>query len=140
MTPQLFLPFIDAHGESPRLLDAVVRRSLNAARAFTEAGRPWRVSVNLGVSDLQTGIAPDVVAAALRESGVPARQLVLEAPEAALIEGDAIVRMALKRLRDMIARMGGIAERQVADSAVALIRRDTEKWGRVIRASGARID
>ena len=32
----------------------------------------------------------------------------------------------LKRLRDMIARMGGLAERQVADSAQALIRRDNE--------------
>ncbi len=135
MTPQLFLPFIDAHGESPRLLDAVVRRSLNAARAFTEAGRPWRVSVNLGVSDLQTGIAPDVVAAALRESGVPARQLVLEAPEAALIEGDAIVRMALKRLRDMGCRIA-------LDSGAALPLDAAESWPELfseIKIGGAAI-
>ena len=38
----------------------------------------------------------------------------------------------LKRLRDMIARMGGLAERQVADSATALIRRDTELAAEVV--------
>lgn len=135
MTPQLFLPFIDAHGESPRLLNAVVRRALQAARAFTEAGRPWRVSVNLGVSDLQTGIAPDVVGAALRESGVPARQLVLEAPEAALTEGDAIVRMALKRLRDMGCRIA-------LDSGAALPLEAAENWPELfseIKIGGAAI-
>jgi len=39
----------------------------------------------------------------------------------------------LRRLRDMIARMGGIAERQVADSAAALVRRDTELAGEVVQ-------
>lgn len=38
----------------------------------------------------------------------------------------------LKRLREMIARMGGLAERQVADAADALIRRDTKLAGEVI--------
>lgn len=38
----------------------------------------------------------------------------------------------LKRLRDMVARMGGLAERQVADSAQALIRRDNELATEVI--------
>jgi len=135
MTPQLFLPFIDAHGESPRLLSAVVRRALQAARGFTEAGRPWRVSVNLGVSDLQTGIAPDVIAAALRDGGVPARQLVLEAPEAALAEGDVIVRMALKRLRDMGCRIA-------LDSGAALPLDAAESWPELfseIKIGGAAI-
>ena len=39
----------------------------------------------------------------------------------------------LKRLREMIARMGGLAERQVADSADALIRRDTELASEVVQ-------
>lgn len=135
MTPQLFLPFVEAHGESPRLLAAVLRRAVEAARAFTEAGRPWRVSVNLGVSDLQTGIAPDIVAAALQGSGVPARQLVLEAPEAALAEGDAIVRMALKRLRDLGCRLA-------LDSGAALPLEAGESWPELfseIKIGGAAI-
>jgi phosphate transport system protein len=45
----------------------------------------------------------------------------------------------LKRLRDMIARMGGLAERQVADSATALIRRDTELAAEVV-ARDAQLD
>jgi phosphate transport system protein len=42
----------------------------------------------------------------------------------------------LKRLRDMVARMGGLAERQVADAATALIRRDTELASAVVGRDG----
>jgi phosphate transport system protein len=42
----------------------------------------------------------------------------------------------LKKLREMVARMGGLAERQVADAAYALIRRDTELAGEVIGRDG----
>jgi phosphate transport system protein len=38
----------------------------------------------------------------------------------------------LKRLRDMTARMGGLAERQVADATRALVRRDTELASEVV--------
>lgn len=38
----------------------------------------------------------------------------------------------LKRLREMIARMGGLAERQVADSALALVRRDSDLAAEVV--------
>ncbi len=39
----------------------------------------------------------------------------------------------LKRLREMIARMGGLAERQVADAADALVRRDTDLASQVVQ-------
>lgn len=39
----------------------------------------------------------------------------------------------LRRLREMIARMGGLAERQVADSAAALIRRDADLAAEVVQ-------
>lgn len=39
----------------------------------------------------------------------------------------------LKQLRAMIARMGGLAERQVADSCTALIRRDTDLAAAVVQ-------
>jgi phosphate transport system protein len=39
----------------------------------------------------------------------------------------------LRRLREMIARMGGIAERQVADSALCLVRRDAELAAEVVK-------
>jgi phosphate transport system protein len=38
----------------------------------------------------------------------------------------------LKRLREMIARMGGLAERQVADSALALVSRDSDLAAEVV--------
>jgi EAL domain-containing protein (putative c-di-GMP-specific phosphodiesterase class I) len=101
LTPQLFLPFIDSHGETPRLFDAVVRQSLAAAAELHAVGRNWRVSVNLGAADLETGVAPDIVAAALRESQTPAWCLVLEAPESAMAGGDPIVSTALERLRSL---------------------------------------
>lgn len=42
----------------------------------------------------------------------------------------------LKRLRDMIARMGGLCERQVDDSTTALIRRDTDMAAEVVVRDG----
>lgn len=42
----------------------------------------------------------------------------------------------LKRLREMVARMGGLAERQVADAATALIRRDTDLATAVVGRDG----
>ncbi|MDQ1079361.1 phosphate signaling complex protein PhoU [Pseudoroseomonas cervicalis] len=59
-----------------------------------------------------------------------------EAPEQ---QSEHIVRSyeeQLKRLREMVARMGGLAERQVADSATALIRRDTELASAVVGRDG----
>ena len=38
----------------------------------------------------------------------------------------------LRHLRELVARMGGLAERQVADATVALIRRDTELAAEVV--------
>lgn len=101
MTPQLFLPVIEAYGESPRLLDAVVRRGLAAAAELDRVGHAWRISINLGIADLQTGVAPDVVTGALRASGLSADCLVLEAPEAALVDAHPLVISALERLRDL---------------------------------------
>lgn len=45
----------------------------------------------------------------------------------------------LRRLRDMTARMGGLAERQVADSTRALVRRDTTLASEVVQRD-AQID
>ncbi|HWL83596.1 MAG TPA: phosphate signaling complex protein PhoU [Roseomonas sp.] len=42
----------------------------------------------------------------------------------------------LKRLRELVARMGGLAERQVADAVTALIRRDVELASEVIGRDG----
>ena len=45
----------------------------------------------------------------------------------------------LRRLRDMTARMGGLAERQVADATRALVRRDTDLASEVVQRD-AQID
>ena len=39
----------------------------------------------------------------------------------------------LRRLRELIERMGGLAERQVADAALALVRRDTDLAAEVVQ-------
>jgi phosphate transport system protein len=55
-------------------------------------------------------------------------------------KGDHIVRSydeQLRRLRDMVARMGGLAERQVNDATVALTRRDATMAAEVIGRDAA---
>ena len=55
-------------------------------------------------------------------------------------QGDHIVRSyddQLRRLRDMVARMGGLAERQVNDATVALTRRDATLAAEVIGRDAA---
>jgi len=121
MTPQLFLPAIDAHGESPRLLDTVVRLALGSASAFRMTGYDWRVSINLGAADLQTGVAPDVIAAALQGSRATAADLIVEAPESALIDGGRAVQATLERLRAMGCRVA-------LDSGAGLPAEAAEAW------------
>jgi phosphate transport system protein len=43
----------------------------------------------------------------------------------------------LRKLRDMVARMGGLAERQVNDATTALVRRDTVLAAEVVSRDGA---
>ena len=43
----------------------------------------------------------------------------------------------LRRLRETIERMGGLAERQVADAALALVRRDTDLAAEVVQRDAA---
>jgi phosphate transport system protein len=43
----------------------------------------------------------------------------------------------LRRLRDMVARMGGLAERQVHDATIALVRRDVALAGEVVARDAA---
>ena len=43
----------------------------------------------------------------------------------------------LRRLRDMVARMGGLAERQVHDATIALVRRDVTLAGEVVARDAA---
>ena len=43
----------------------------------------------------------------------------------------------LRRLREMIVRMGGLAERQVADAALALVRHDTDLAAEVVQRDAA---
>ncbi|MBL9011113.1 MAG: EAL domain-containing protein [Alphaproteobacteria bacterium] len=135
MTPQLFLPAIDAHGESPRLLDTVVRLALGSASAFRMTGYDWRVSINLGAADLQTGVAPDVIAAALQGSRATAADLIVEAPESALIDGGRAVQATLERLRAMGCRVA-------LDSGAGLPAEAAEAWPELfseIKVGGAAI-
>ena len=43
----------------------------------------------------------------------------------------------LRRLRETIARMGGLAERQVADAALAPVRRDADLAAEVVQRDAA---
>ncbi|MCI2240512.1 bifunctional diguanylate cyclase/phosphodiesterase [Kineococcus sp. TRM81007] len=104
--PLEFVPLAESSGHIVAIGTWVLRTAvLQAARWSREQGRPVTIGVNLSAVQLAGDEVVDVVAGALRDSGLPARQLTLEITESLLV-GDFIGTAArLERLRELGARI-----------------------------------
>lgn len=98
--PSVFIEVAEQSG----LIEQLGRRALNQACADAAAwgladGVAPFVSVNVSSRQLRTGDLPDVVASALRESGLRPDQLHLELTETAVLGDEALAKALLSRLR-----------------------------------------
>jgi EAL domain-containing protein (putative c-di-GMP-specific phosphodiesterase class I) len=83
----------------------VLDRALADVAAWSRAGRPLLVSVNLSVRNLMEPDLPAVVAALLEQHGVPASQLTLEITESHLMSDPARTAEVLHALSELGARL-----------------------------------
>ena len=100
--PDSFIPLAEHTGLIGPLTWQVLAVALAQARAWTDAGQPLRVSVNLSARSLLDEGLPDRVAAQLAALGLPGRLLELEVTESAIMTEPA----RAQRLLEALAALG----------------------------------
>ncbi|WP_380174476.1 putative bifunctional diguanylate cyclase/phosphodiesterase [Kineococcus sp. DHX-1] len=97
--PQEFITRAERSGAIHEIGAHVLDQSCRDAAAWTAAGRPLTVHVNVSVAQLADDRLLTVVASCLRRSGLPPEQLVLEITESMVLEAPD----ALRRVHDLAA-------------------------------------
>ncbi|WP_432572967.1 putative bifunctional diguanylate cyclase/phosphodiesterase [Kineococcus sp. SYSU DK005] len=106
VSPLEFVPLAESSGAIVGIGAWVLRTATEqAARWSREHGRPVTVGVNLSAVQLADDEVVDVVAAALRESGLPPQQLTLEITESLLVDDLTGTAARLQKLRELGARI-----------------------------------
>jgi diguanylate cyclase (GGDEF)-like protein len=100
ISPVQFIPIAEETGLIVQLGHWVLREACRQMAAFNEgASEPLYVSVNLSAKQFGDDDLPGQIEAALGESGLDARQLVLEITESAVLENRDQATGALERLK-----------------------------------------
>jgi EAL domain-containing protein (putative c-di-GMP-specific phosphodiesterase class I) len=103
VSPALFVPLAEDSGLALLLDTWALRRALQDAGELCREGHlPAQayVAVNLSALTLKEPELERTVVTATRESGIPARQVVLEITESAIMQNSSAAIEALRRLRD----------------------------------------
>jgi diguanylate cyclase (GGDEF)-like protein/PAS domain S-box-containing protein len=99
ISPSVFIPLAEKNGLMPRLGAWSLQRACrDAAAGVLKGGEDWYVSVNLSATQLTDPAVVDVVRTTLRATGLPARRLMLEVTETAVLDNTA---HALSSLHEM---------------------------------------
>ncbi|MDE1179943.1 EAL domain-containing protein [Paraburkholderia sp.] len=98
VSPAEFIPVAEERGLMPEIGEWVLRR---ACRDAADWPSPIRVSVNVSPAQLIYDDFAQIVAAALRESGLPAQRMELEITETAFLEHSDTSRKVLTALRSL---------------------------------------
>ncbi|MDX6688028.1 MAG: hypothetical protein QOF86_4156, partial [Baekduia sp.] len=99
--PMEFVPIAEETGQIVAIGAQVLHRACMQAAAWTAAGHPLRMSVNVAVGQLRDAGFPALVAETLAETGLAADQLCLELTESSLVGDVEHAGAALGRLRDL---------------------------------------
>lgn len=106
LTPSEFIPLAEDIGQIEQLGELVLRTSCTAACQLLRMGYPVNVSVNVNPRQLLNKNFPSIIAQVLHETGLPAKSLVLEITENAIVhnmERASKVLEAVKQLNILIA-------------------------------------
>ncbi len=102
VSPLEFVPLAESSGHIHAIGAWALRTATAQAAAWsTQRQRPIGVAVNLSPVQLGDDRIEDVVAEALRDSGLPAAQLTLEVTESVLVQDVEVVAARLARLRHL---------------------------------------
>lgn len=80
VAPREFLEFVDTQGRATELTKFVLRAAVEVGSAWGEAGRDWRIALNLAPDDLADGLLPATMEAALNLADLEPECVVLELP------------------------------------------------------------
>ncbi len=100
LPPIAFLPLVEEFGLMPALTQVVLELVLDQIVAWTAAGRPMTVAVNLSASSLVDDDLPEQVSNMLADRDIPPSRLQLEITEELLMADRNRARSILARLRD----------------------------------------
>lgn len=106
LTPSEFIPLAEDIGQIEQLGELVLRTSCTAACQLLQLGYPVNVSVNVNPRQLLNKNFPLMISQVLRETGLPAKALVLEITENAIVhnmERAGKILEAVKQLNILIA-------------------------------------
>jgi diguanylate cyclase (GGDEF)-like protein len=99
--PDDFVPLAERTGLIHPLTEFVLGEALRQCRGWLDSGLELPVAVNISARSLVDPKFPDLVAALLRKSGVPAPMLKLEITENSMMADPARARATLQRLTEL---------------------------------------
>ena len=100
LSPDAFIPLAESTGLIHPLTDVVLRKALRQCRDWLDGGLDITVAVNLSARSVDGGL-PEKIAKALAEAGLPARALILEITESAVMDDPDRAVPALRRVADI---------------------------------------
>jgi len=101
MSPDSFIPLAEQTGNIRRVTAWVLNAALQQLRSWADAGVEIRVAVNLSAQDLGNRNLPTEIGHLLAAYNLPARSLILEITESAVMEDPAHALEVLKSLNEM---------------------------------------
>ena len=125
ISPSIFIPIAEQTGQIVAVGRFVLERACRDARSWISrmpAGRPFSVTVNLSVRQLQDETLVDDVRRVLAQTGLPASSLVLELTESVLAEDADAILAALSSLKALGVRLA-IDDFGTGYSSLAYLRR-----------------
>jgi len=105
VAPDDFISIAEQTGQIRELTRFVLDQALAQCRAWSDAGHPLAVSVNLSVRNLMEADLVDAVAELLTRHGVPGHQLTLEVTESHLMADPSRMADVLAALTDLGVRL-----------------------------------
>ncbi|NWH08766.1 MAG: EAL domain-containing protein [Alphaproteobacteria bacterium] len=101
MPPGLFISFVEQQGRMRDLTEFVLTLAARAARDLKTAGRAWKVSINLGASDIADPRLAVTLPTLCGMMSVAPSAFILEVPEAAIPAPKSAGEINLRRLKEL---------------------------------------